>query len=88
MYVRFVLEGVDAWVKAVVASRGRAERITEEERFWGMEGGDSSGIVSAMACPSKSIVVVVRVSCGTPNRARQWGIEMIIEKRIDEYYDP
>jgi len=30
-------------VRAVVASRGRAERIIEEERFGGIDEGDSSG---------------------------------------------
>ena len=35
----------------MVASRGSAERIIEEERFGGMEEGDSSGIVSVIvAC--------------------------------------
>jgi hypothetical protein len=41
-----VLEGVAAWVRAVVASRGRAERMMEEERLGGMNDGASSGIVS------------------------------------------
>ena len=33
----------------MVASRGRAERIIEEERFGGIEEGDSSGILSVIA---------------------------------------
>jgi hypothetical protein len=51
--IRFVFEGVEACVSAVVASRGRAERMIEEERFGGMEEGDSWGIVSVIAgsCP-------------------------------------
>ena len=36
-------------MRAVVASRGRAERIIEEERFGGIEEGDSSGILSVIA---------------------------------------
>lgn len=47
--IRFVLEGVEAWDRAVVASRGRAERIILEERFWGIEGADSSGIIALMS---------------------------------------
>jgi len=43
------LDGVEASFSAVVASRGRAERMTEEDRFGGMEEGDSSGIVSVIA---------------------------------------
>jgi hypothetical protein len=39
---------VEACVRAVVASRGRADRIIEEERFGGMDDGDSSGIVSVI----------------------------------------
>lgn len=50
---RFIFDGVDACVRAVVASRGRAERMIDEERFGGMEEGDSSGIVSVIkgSCP-------------------------------------
>jgi len=43
-----VLEGVEACARAVVASRGRADRIIEEERFGGMEEGDSSGMASVI----------------------------------------
>ena len=50
--VRFVLEGVEAWDNAVVASRGRADRMIDEERFGGMEEGDSSGMGSAMSTKS------------------------------------
>jgi len=42
-------------VRAVVASRGRAERTTEEERLGGMEDGVSSGIVSVIACSASRL---------------------------------
>jgi len=42
-------------VRAVVASRGRAERMTEEERLGGMEDGVSSGIVSVIACSASGV---------------------------------
>jgi hypothetical protein len=46
---RFCFEGVEACVNAAVASRGSAERMIEEERFGGIEEGDSSGILSVIA---------------------------------------
>ena len=39
-------------MRAAVASRGRAERIMEEERLGGTEDGVPSGIVSVIACPA------------------------------------
>lgn len=44
-----VLEGLDAWARAAVASRGRAERMMEDERFSGIVEGDSSGMLSVIA---------------------------------------
>jgi hypothetical protein len=43
-----VFSGWEDWAKAVVASRGRVERMIELERLRGMDEGDSSGMRSVI----------------------------------------
>jgi hypothetical protein len=43
-----VFWGWEDWAKAVVASRGRVERMIELERLRGMDEGDSSGMRSVI----------------------------------------
>jgi hypothetical protein len=76
------LEGVEAWDRAVVASRGRAERMILEERFWGIEGADSSGIIALMSAIEHGGAVVEAqqdrtkselITCGNHPRFRDYG---------------